>query len=204
MKQDMTLIPKNLQDHPKILHLASLTKLDEFSVVGRICRLYDWYLFQESFPSDGSTWKSRSESGQMIFHMPYSSLDRKVQHDGFINAMKLSGWVDVDAEGFSFTEFASWNTTADNKLRQLGDKCKVYFIVCIEQNTVKIGSSKNPKARMAQLQTSHASPLSLAFTTPGGQEEERRLHDKYKAHRLKGEWFRLEGELLQFVQSKIG
>lgn len=63
----------------------------------------------------------------------------------------------------------------------------VYFIS--DGEAVKIGISKNPTKRLAQLQTGHPRRLSILATLPGGADEEMQLHGRFREHRLHGEWF---------------
>lgn len=71
---------------------------------------------------------------------------------------------------------------------------KLYLIYAKELKRVKIGFSKKPENRLKQLQTGSPVQLELfAFTSAHFKEQsESQLHDKYKAKRVKGEWFQLE------------
>lgn len=67
------------------------------------------------------------------------------------------------------------------------------FIYVIESanNTVKIGYSSNPEARLATLQTGSGLPLSLNYVVACGDPGlvEQRAHEVLAKHRLQGEWF---------------
>lgn len=65
---------------------------------------------------------------------------------------------------------------------------KVYFIQC--GRAIKIGSSRNPWARLTQLKTGmpEAPRLLGHFNAPMSREKE--LHKQFAAHRINGEWFR--------------
>lgn len=67
------------------------------------------------------------------------------------------------------------------------------FLYVIESanNTVKVGFSSNPEARLATLQTGSGFPLSLAYVAACSSPEavERRAHELLARHRLQGEWF---------------
>lgn len=67
----------------------------------------------------------------------------------------------------------------------------VYFIAALELDRVKIGYSLNPKARLVDLQMGAPVELTLLKSTPGGAAEERSLHERFSAHRTRGEWFKL-------------
>jgi hypothetical protein len=74
----------------------------------------------------------------------------------------------------------------------------VYFIVAGKK--VKIGTAKNPLKRHASLQCGSPVPLRLMAQTPGDTRLERELHDRWDAHRLHGEWFRLVPEIVAFIR----
>lgn len=69
----------------------------------------------------------------------------------------------------------------------------VYFIRAVTQSTpwyVKIGRSRNPIARMAQLQTGCPLTLEIAATVEcDAVNVERELHRLYNDKRIAGEWF---------------
>lgn len=63
---------------------------------------------------------------------------------------------------------------------------------------VKIGRSRNPVARINTLQTFSPTPLKTLFILEGDRERE--LHQRFAAYRTKGEWFRVSGELREFIR----
>lgn len=75
------------------------------------------------------------------------------------------------------------------------------FVYVIEDTRgyVKIGTSKNPLARMATLRAGSASPLKFAYiaVTPDndGYDIEREAHKALRAHRVEGEWFDVPPEM---------
>lgn len=75
----------------------------------------------------------------------------------------------------------------------------VYFIQSGEY--LKIGISTNVTRRLAQLRQRMPHPAIVLHTTPGGTREERALHRRFRALHHTGEWFRYEGELVEFVES---
>lgn len=72
----------------------------------------------------------------------------------------------------------------------------IYFIVASQSNAVKIGWSKDPKGRVAHLQTGHHEPLHLIRTLEGPRRWERWLHDRFSNEWLQGEWFRFSPIML--------
>lgn len=84
----------------------------------------------------------------------------------------------------------------DEKLRSW-----VYFIQRGESGPIKIGTAMNVDKRLTQLQCGNAEHLRVLFagkTSDGLREVD--LHKKFHRLRMKGEWFKPERELLEFVE----
>jgi hypothetical protein len=75
----------------------------------------------------------------------------------------------------------------------------VYFARCGDR--VKIGFSIDPQARLGILQSGNPEPLTLVGWMPGTQDSERNLHQQFSALHVRGEWFRAEPALLEFIAS---
>lgn len=73
----------------------------------------------------------------------------------------------------------------------------VYFLRLGE--TVKIGYSTDPLSRLTGLRTAMSGPVTGMVFVQGTQQEERRLHSRFRKSRLDGEWFRLTSELQQLI-----
>jgi hypothetical protein len=73
----------------------------------------------------------------------------------------------------------------------------IYIIHCKDLNTIKIGYSDNPFARLAQLQVGNSSELSILSIFKGGREEEEFLHKKFASNKVRGEWFTLDESLVE-------
>lgn len=65
----------------------------------------------------------------------------------------------------------------------------IYLIGRHEDDHVKIGCSRNPIVRLAQLQTASPSPLRLLAFFEGDQSSEAYLHKALAIRRASGEWF---------------
>jgi hypothetical protein len=72
----------------------------------------------------------------------------------------------------------------------------VYIIHCKDLNTIKIGYSDNPFARLSQLQMGNSSELSIISIFKGGLEEESELHNIFKLNSVRGEWFSVDDDLI--------
>ena len=64
----------------------------------------------------------------------------------------------------------------------------VYLIQAGEDGPVKIGSARDPQARLRALQTASPLKLRLHVTVPGGYAKERELHERFGYFRMNGEW----------------
>lgn len=73
----------------------------------------------------------------------------------------------------------------------------VYFLRSGE--AVKIGYTTNIVSRMASLKTGSADDTELLLVVPGTEQTERYFHQHFKSHRLRGEWFMLDGALAAFL-----
>lgn len=82
-------------------------------------------------------------------------------------------------------------------LRQHG---KIYFVECRPLSAVKIGfTGSGPESRLKACQTGCPAPLRLLGSIPGQMFEEQRLHRAFKPLHIRGEWFRNEWKLSDFI-----
>lgn len=87
------------------------------------------------------------------------------------------------------------------------EKCKImvtYFVRCEGTNFIKIGQSNRVGKRLSNLQSDNPHPLELSLILPnvmGFREED--MHYRFGGLRERGEWFRNEGSLQQFLAAKI-
>jgi hypothetical protein len=67
---------------------------------------------------------------------------------------------------------------------------------------VKIGFSGGPiESRLAALQTGCPEPLIVYGRSRGTMWHEEKMHIKFAAYRLRGEWFRNEGEVAAWIKA---
>lgn len=78
----------------------------------------------------------------------------------------------------------------------------VYVVQSGDDGPIKIGFSNDIKRRLLQLQGSHPYRLRLLASFVGGEALERRLHEKFKFHRMQGEWFE-SGPVLAWVNETL-
>lgn len=79
----------------------------------------------------------------------------------------------------------------------------VYFIQSGVGGPIKIGSSITPHACLRQLQTGNPEALRLLVVIPGGDAEEKALHQRFADIRRDGEWFEPEARLLGFIEGML-
>lgn len=77
----------------------------------------------------------------------------------------------------------------------------IYFAQAGEGGPVKIGWTAKPRRRFATLQTDCWLRVDILASIPGSMRDEAALHERFRAHRIRGEWFRPVPELLAFAES---
>ena len=76
----------------------------------------------------------------------------------------------------------------------------VYFILSEETGLVKIGVTTDLRRRVRALQTASPVELKLMGKIIGNRWREERFHLVFREYRERGEWFRYEGEVRDFVE----
>jgi hypothetical protein len=74
----------------------------------------------------------------------------------------------------------------------------VYFIEA--GGYIKIGFTGSVPSRLAQIETATPFVLTLLRQEPGTLETEMAFHKRFGALHVKGEWFRFEGELREYLE----
>ena len=62
----------------------------------------------------------------------------------------------------------------------------------------KVGHARNPRKRLALLQTGSPEPLKLLAVIDAPRHVEREIHELFAADRLHGEWFKRSADLLGY------
>lgn len=66
----------------------------------------------------------------------------------------------------------------------------LYFIQRGDKHgPVKIGRAKDPRKRLAAMQTGSPEPLRIIAASPGAARLEKPLHHLLREHRVSGEWY---------------
>lgn len=66
---------------------------------------------------------------------------------------------------------------------------------------LKIGIAQNVAARVGSFSTACPYEIELVGVTEGGAKKEKELHRRFKDLHFRGEWFRYEGDLVEYVES---
>jgi hypothetical protein len=77
---------------------------------------------------------------------------------------------------------------------------QVYFLREEEDGPIKIGYADNVIRRMYRLQQGNPSVLRVIATMPGANEQEKVLHRRFRHLRVRGEWFRADEGLLEYIR----
>lgn len=77
----------------------------------------------------------------------------------------------------------------------------VYFLQNGVPGRVKIGFTEDLKGRLSALQGATSDAVTLIGTIPGPAKLERKMHKRFDAHRMRREWFKIEGNLAAFLKA---
>jgi hypothetical protein len=70
------------------------------------------------------------------------------------------------------------------------------YMIRAEGGDMKIGTAKDPLARMRQMQTGMPQKLRIVRVLEGSRAEEQGLHKRFAEYRLTGEWFKFHQDML--------
>lgn len=85
------------------------------------------------------------------------------------------------------------------KIGKVADKGFIYFIG-EDDGPIKIGFSQRPRGRVANLSTASHRSLKLLALQAGDTDLEKEYHNRFSAHRIKGEWFARHQELEELIE----
>lgn len=75
----------------------------------------------------------------------------------------------------------------------------IYLILCRATNMVKIGFAADPWKRISKIQSDTPHAVELLAVLEGDLSIERGLHQRFKAHWRRGEWFDFSKEIEAFA-----
>lgn len=78
-------------------------------------------------------------------------------------------------------------------------KIYTYFIKSAASGAIKIGRSIDPRKRLIDLQVASHESLELLGTMEG--DHERDIHERFADLHIRGEWFRDNGSIAEFIET---
>lgn len=78
----------------------------------------------------------------------------------------------------------------------------IYFIRA--KDAIKIGFTMNVTKRLAELQSANHEDLELLAAFGGGVADEQYIHQIFSALRLRGEWFRSDPAITDYIEWRMG
>ena len=134
---------------------------------------------------NGRLWSWRFDGNVIqIWHALSRRFRGWIGRDNFILA-----WRSLTEAGLVRCEGDGWRCVVDSAHHAPEAPGLVYFVQAGDDGPVKIGFSRAPAQRVADLQTSNPAPLRLLATIPGCLVSEAMLHREFGEHRIRGEWF---------------
>lgn len=114
----------------------------------------------------------------------------------------ISEWIELKRKA---TAWDNQKTMLDEYLNKnnhgYGGKIKYVYVITDQHWNMKVGVSNNPQQRKLQLQTATPDKLYLRGWVVGDEQLEREIHNKLEKHRIKGEWFKFNGEAKKVLKS---
>lgn len=179
-----------------------------------------WLRLRSQFPDGGNalvSWKTISQD----MGIDESTVKRRAKK------LRELGWIKSVNRGFSKTKrqlirhpSSMYREVGDDENQSHADewhkeptpdpsshedynpgRCSVYFIAA--GGMIKIGISKDPERRIAELGRSSPLPLSILAIIPGGRNREKSLHERFAEHRKHGEWFTECQDILDYIKGVI-
>jgi len=154
----------------------------------------------EQITHSGRSPRKRDTPGRppMMFSPEDIEIARRVWAD-----RKVATWGEVREQlpkGFStWRAYKMFGPRVDKAKAPKKEPKWVYFARAGRGNRVKIGTTSSVTSRMRALSHPLVGKLRVIGVVPGGYEVEARMHQRFAEYRIKGEWFRLEDELAEFV-----
>lgn len=109
---------------------------------------------------------------------------------------KLLRFVRRDAEAWIASRYP--NTVARSR------RSMIYVVQRDSDDAVKIGWSSDVERRTRELRKGETFQLVLLFVFPGDKPDELRLHTRFAADRLEGEWFRFGDAIREWLDRARG
>lgn len=176
---------RGFSQSPVVFDLAERTALDERVVACCLMELLSW------FDSQAREYELELKG------VGTSAIDRILRlPEGFTDAVIASGFLKLKHKKLTAVD-RTWSGSGQ-AARKKGEF--VYFIRSERTGCIKIGFSFDPNQRIRELSTSE--PLKLLGYITGDKSAEARLHERFKASRVHGEWFSPSDDLIAYLRDK--
>lgn len=76
----------------------------------------------------------------------------------------------------------------------------LYFVLCDTTRRIKIGVANNPMSRFRSIQCGSPTELRIVGLIWGPRTNEKKLHRKFREHRVRGEWFDAAPDLIAYIE----
>lgn len=117
-----------------------------------------------------------------------AKIAKKFARQNDVHALNVDIWRQSEASSRSPRE------------RKKPSPTNIYLMVDKNTGLHKIGRSKTPVTRERTLQ-SEKPTIEIIFHTAGTVKDEKHLHEKFNAKRVRGEWFNLSEEDIDFIKT---
>ncbi len=145
-------------------------------------------------------------AGRRVYMMRFYVDGRRIAKSTGTANEKEARLVMRAAERQAARDNAEWHLQAQLKEedarqlpRSLDGWCYVYFVRAGEH--VKIGRAVDVAQRVRELQVGHPHPLALVVSVPAHAALELAIHRRFQHLRTQGEWFRIDDDLVAFIQA---
>jgi len=157
------------------------------------------------FIFDGRVWQSSSDAGIISIHpyeiqgfFEYSHIKLKPNlHEQYLKDGASREVVEFLLNQSGVSQEEGWVHMLETK--QAEELTSVYFVRV--GDFIKIGFASNPQSRILELSNGCPYEFKLLATITGDKTDERKLHRRFESLRHRGEWFRFESPLKEYIQS---
>lgn len=147
----------------------------------------------------GAAWHHRAPNGQRVVHaVAFAEWfhGKPLTAKGKAQARALT----VPASGSDEFRQRLVDLQAKVKAADRGERDEGYVYFIKSGGRVKIGWASDPERRMAELAVGNPRNMQTLGVLAGTQGDERDLHHRFTAFRVRGEWFELAPEIKKFIK----
>jgi hypothetical protein len=163
------------------------------------------YPFLIELDENGNLLINSGVSNRYLLNHQLDSLKRII--DNTVEFYDTSNFTDAEINRTNLKKYIEGMEIVETCVTEKYYKTKVdketsiYLAQNTRNYTLKIGRSKNPKNRIANLNTASADKVIMLYSFESVESKEIDLHDKYKLYRLNGEWFQFNQNIIDEFKS---